>query len=120
MSWYLKVLKKYKRFHGRARRKEYWYFILFNWIILMLLVLIESLIMPDAEMGILATIYMLAIFIPGLGVTIRRLHDTGKTSWWILINFIPLIGPLIFLFFMIQDSQPGRNRFGRNPKEKLE
>ena len=114
MSWYLDVLKKYAEFSGRARRKEYWMFFLFYFLIAIAIGIIEAIIRTG---GILGGIYALAMLIPGLAVTVRGLHDTGRTGWWILIGLIPVIGTIILLVFMVLDSQPGDNEYGPNPKE---
>jgi uncharacterized membrane protein YhaH (DUF805 family) len=119
MSWYLEVLKKYAVFSGRARRKEYWMFFLINLIISVVLIAIDSLIgtfSPQARVGLLQSIYSLAVLIPSLAVTVRRLHDTGRTGWWILIGLIPVIGGIVLLIFMLLDSEPGSNEYGPNPK----
>lgn len=120
MNWYLEVLKKYAVFNGRARRKEYWYFILFNIIISIVLAAIDGVtgsFSQEAGMGLLGGIYTLAVLIPGLAVSVRRLHDTERSGWWVLIAFIPLIGAIVLLVFMAQDSKPGQNQYGANPKE---
>ncbi|MFV8817710.1 DUF805 domain-containing protein [Haliea sp. E17] len=119
MNWYLDVLKKYAVFDGRARRKEYWFFVLFNIIALLVLSFVDSLFGtydPEVGVGILSGIYCLAIFLPALGVAIRRLHDTDRSGWWILVGFIPLIGGIVLLVFYVLDGTPGSNRFGPNPK----
>ncbi|MDP1923862.1 MAG: DUF805 domain-containing protein [Thiobacillus sp.] len=119
MDWYLGVLKQYAVFKGRARRKEYWFFILFNLIASLLLTLVDFMTGSlDAElgMGLLSGLYSLAILIPSLAVTVRRLHDTGRTGWWLLIGLIPLIGAIVLLVFMLLDSQPGDNEYGASPK----
>ena len=119
MNWYLEVLKKYAVFDGRARRKEYWMFILVNIIITAVLALIDSLIgtvIRQAGFGLLQGLYSLAVLIPTLAVTVRRLHDTGRTGWWILIGLIPVIGGIVLLIFMLLDSEPGENQYGPNPK----
>lgn len=67
-------------------------------------------------MGLLGSVYTLAILLPGIGVSIRRLHDTGRSGWWMLVGFVPLIGVLVLLVFMAQDSKPGQNQYGANPK----
>ena len=113
MNWYLEVLKKYAVFRGRARRKEYWLFILFNTIISFALILIEYSV---GGPGIVVGLYYLAVAIPSLAVLVRRLHDTNRSGWWFFINFIPLIGGIIILVFTVQDSQPDENRYGPNPK----
>ena len=119
MNWYLEVLKKYAVFSGRARRKEYWMFFLFNLIITLVLALIDSLtgtFSSQAGLGLLSGLYSLAVLIPSIAVTVRRLHDTGRSGWWILIGLIPVIGGIILLIFMVLDSEPGENQYGPNPK----
>jgi uncharacterized membrane protein YhaH (DUF805 family) len=122
MNWYLKALKNYANFSGRARRKEYWYFTLFNLIVAFVLGFIDGMIgsfSPEAGMGLLGGIYTLAVLIPGLAVLVRRLHDTERSGWWLLIALIPLIGAIVLLVFMVQDSKAGSNKFGENPKEQI-
>ena len=119
MNWYLEVLKKYAVFNGRARRKEYWYFFLFNIIISIMFAAIDietGTFNPEAGMGLLGGIYTLAILIPGIAVSVRRLHDTSRSGWWLLIGFIPLIGGIVLLVFFVQDSKPEQNQYGANPK----
>src|SRR5215217_4387371 len=119
MSWYLEVLKKYAVFDGRARRKEYWMFFLINFVIVVVLSLIDGLIgtfNPQAGVGLLQGLYSLAVLIPSIAATVRRLHDTGRTGWWILIGLIPVIGGIVLLIFMVLDSEPGTNEYGPNPK----
>jgi len=112
MSWYIQVLKKYAVFSGRAQRKEIWYFILFDFIFAFVLVLIDSLI----GIYVLSPLYSLAVLLPSLGVSIRRLHDTGRSGWWVFIGLIPLIGAIILLGFFVTDSQPETNQYGPSPK----
>jgi uncharacterized membrane protein YhaH (DUF805 family) len=118
MNWYLDVLKKYAVFQGRSRRKEYWMFSLVNLILVFGLVMIEGTMgLGMAEgLGMLSGLYMLLVLLPSLAVSVRRLHDTGRSGWWLLIAFIPLIGALVLLFFNIQDSELGENEYGVNPK----
>jgi uncharacterized membrane protein YhaH (DUF805 family) len=119
MSWYLEVLKKYAQFDGRARRKEYWMFALINLVITFVLITIDSLIgtfSPQAGIGLLSGLYALAVLIPSIAVSVRRLHDTGRSGWWLLIILIPIIGGIVYLIFMVLDSQPGVNQYGPNPK----
>jgi uncharacterized membrane protein YhaH (DUF805 family) len=121
MNWYLQALKNYASFSGRARRKEYWYFTLFNFIIAFILGFIDGIVgsfSPEAGIGLLGGIYTLAILIPGLAVSVRRLHDTERSGWWLLIALVPLIGAIVLLVFMVQDSKTGSNTFGENPKEQ--
>ncbi|MBN6070741.1 DUF805 domain-containing protein [Aggregatibacter actinomycetemcomitans] len=113
MNWYLHVLKNYATFSGRARRKEYWMFVLFNFIATFVCMLIDAVI----QMPIFQFVYGFGVIIPYIAVTVRRLHDTDRSGWWILISFIPLVGSIVLLVFMCFDSQSGTNRFGDNPKE---
>lgn len=108
MNWYLKVLQNYAVFSGRARRKEYWYFVLFNLIVTMILAIIDGLIHTSFSqqygIDLLPTLYSLAVLIPSLAVSARRLHDTGRSAWWLLLMFIPIIGAIILLVFTVLDS----------------
>lgn len=113
MNWYLQVLKKYAVFSGRALRKEYWMFCLFNFIITFVLSFVEGL---AGGPGVLGSLYGLAVLIPSLAVSVRRLHDTNRSGWWLLISVVPFIGGIVLLIFMVQDSQPDDNRYGPNPK----
>lgn len=122
MNWYREALRKYATFDGRARRKEYWYFALGNTLAISALALVDGLIGtwdPEKEVGLLSGLYALAVLIPGIAVTVRRLHDTNRPGWWFFIGFIPLIGWLVILVFACLDSQPGANRYGPNPKGVL-
>ncbi len=115
------VFGKYAEFQGRARRSEYWYWVLFTVVVNIVLTSIDRAIFGVDENGIsrsvLSGIFGLAVLVPGLAVTVRRLHDVGKSGWWVLLNLIFLIGSLILIFaFLIKDSQPGTNQFGDNPK----
>jgi len=121
MSWYLMVLKKYAVFSGRARRKEIWYFVLISYIISTVLWWIDSLIETYQidnlwTIYVLFSLYGLAVLLPSIGVSIRRLHDTGRSGWWIFIGLIPLIGAIILLGFFVTDSQAGPNQYGPSPK----
>ena len=118
MNWYLEVLKKYAVFNGRARRKEYWFFFLFNILVSILLAAIDMAIgsfNAEAGMGLLGGIYALAVLIPSIAVSVRRLHDTGRSGWWLLIALVPIIGVIVLVIFMLQDSKP-ENQYGPNPK----
>ena len=109
------VLTQYANFDGRARRSEYWYFTLFEAIVTGVLAGLGS-----AFFGIftvLSSLFSLAVFIPGLAVTWRRLHDTGRSGAFFFLTLIPVVGGIILLVFLCQNSTPGGNRFGPNPKE---
>ncbi|MFJ4842982.1 DUF805 domain-containing protein [Streptomyces sp. NBC_01166] len=112
MNWYLAVLKNYAGFGGRARRKEYWMFVLFNFIIAVVLSLLGLAI--DSQIPYI--IYLLAVIIPTIAVVVRRLHDTGRSGWWILISFVPLVGGIILLVFMCLEGVREVNEYGPNPK----
>jgi uncharacterized membrane protein YhaH (DUF805 family) len=119
MDWYFKALKKYAVFDGRAGQKEYWYFSLFSFIIIIILSVIDIVtgtFNAKVGIGLLGGIYTLAVLIPGIAVSVRRLHDTDRSGWWLLINGIPLIGVIVFLVFTAQDGTPGDNQYGSNPK----
>ena len=119
MSWFVEALKKYAVFSGRSRRKEYWYFVLFV-IISTVLNIIDGLIgaydRTATGVGLLSSIFSLAILIPSIAVTVRRLHDTDRSGWWVLISLVPFIGWIVLLVFTVQESTPGTNRYGPNPK----
>ena len=121
MNWYIEVMKKYAVFSGRARRREYWMFVLFNIIIALVLSIIEGIADAGSEnnRSVLATLYGLAVLLPSLAVSVRRLHDTGRSAWWMLIGLIPIIGTIVLLIFIIQDSQLMDNQYGPNPKREI-
>lgn len=120
MEWYLKVLKQYADFNGRARRKEYWMFVLFNVIFTIAAAILDNVLGIAIEgigYGPIYFIYALGILIPSLAVAVRRLHDIGKSGWMIFIVLIPIIGSIWLLVLLVKDSQPGENEYGPNPKE---
>jgi uncharacterized membrane protein YhaH (DUF805 family) len=130
MKWYLKVLRQYTDFSGRARRTEYWMFVLFNLIFAVAAMAVDNLLGitfkftgPDGTpmpffYGYVYVFYALAAFLPGLAVLVRRLHDVGKSGWMILISLIPLVGFIWLLVLLCTDSQGGSNKWGDNPKEE--
>ena len=105
MNYYLKVLQNYATFSGRARRSEYWYFVLFNFIISIVVGLIEGAMGTEA----LGVIYSLAVLIPSLAVAVRRMHDVGKSGWFLLI-------PIYNLILACTDGDKGDNKYGPDPK----
>lgn len=113
------VLSKYVDFSGRARRSEYWWWALFTVIVSLVAVGIDGALGTyDAEtnFGPVQALATLAVFLPSLAVAIRRLHDTGRVGWWVLIGFVPLIGWIVMIVFCVIDSSPGSNKYGPNPK----
>ena len=122
MNWYLEVLKKYAVFNGRARRKEYWMFVLFTIIINIVLGIIDGVVGTSGAvgtLGLLGGLYALAVLIPSIAVAVRRLHDTSRSGLWFLLILIPFIGAIVLIVFMAQDGTPGENQFGKNPKEVM-
>ena len=118
MNWYVEALRKYAVFSGRARRKEYWFFILFNILIAAGLTLIDTFVGTYDTLrgvGLLSGLYSLGMLLPSLAVGVRRLHDIGRTGWWLLIGIVPLIGPIVLLVFAVLESQAGDNQYGPNP-----
>lgn len=123
MNWYLKVLKQYVDFSGRARRKEYWMFALFNLLFAIVAMILDNVLgiaIEGVGYGPLYGLYALAVLIPGLAVAVRRLHDVGKSGWMFLIVLIPIVGAIWLLVLMMTDSEPGVNKWGENPKEITE
>jgi uncharacterized membrane protein YhaH (DUF805 family) len=119
MDYFISAMKNYATFTGRARRSEYWFFYLFYFIFLVLAVILDNLLgitIEDTGIGPLYFVSILAMIIPGLAVTVRRLHDVGKSGWFYFIVLIPIIGSIWLLVLMVTDGQPGRNKYGKNPK----
>ena len=116
MDWYMAVLKKYAEFSGRARRREYWMFVLINFLIGCGLGVIGALV---HGLSFLSWLYSLAVLVPSIAVSVRRLHDTGRSGWWLLIGLIPLIGLIVLIVFLATDGEPGDNEYGPNPKSSV-
>lgn len=113
MHWYLDVLKNhYVDYHGRAGRREYWMYTLVVAIMTIFLTILCSI---SGVFYILYTIFILVNILPSWALSVRRLHDIGKSGWWILINLVPLIGSIVLFVFTIMGSQPGANQYGKNP-----
>jgi uncharacterized membrane protein YhaH (DUF805 family) len=120
MKWYLHALRKYAVFEGRARRREHWIFELTNSVIALVLFVLAITLGKVGYPYFLSLpfLYIFATVIPSISSLIRRLHDTGRSGWWFWIGLIPLFGPISMLIFTLEDSQPGANRYGPNPKEQ--
>ena len=116
-DYYKQALSKYRDFSGRSTRAEYWYFMLYN-IIIAILIAIFGVIIGDEE-GILYFLYLLVVIIPDLAVSVRRLHDIGKSGWILLIGLIPFIGFLWMLILFTTDSESGANKYGPNAKTAI-
>lgn len=120
MNWYLTVLKKYAVFSGRARRKEYWMYVLFNFIFAVIAIILDNVLgLAGKEIGYgpIYGLYVLATLIPSLAVSVRRLHDIGKSGWYLLVGIIPLIGGIWLLVLMATAGDMGENEYGADPKE---
>jgi uncharacterized membrane protein YhaH (DUF805 family) len=114
VDYYLTALKKYAVFNGRARRKEYWYFVLFNFLISLVLRIIDDLLGLTGEgsgLGLLGGLYSLAVFIPGIAVGVRRLHDTGRSGWCLLVALVPIVGVILLIISLAEGSEPGPNKY---------
>jgi uncharacterized membrane protein YhaH (DUF805 family) len=121
MNWYLKVFRQYSDFSGRARRKEYWMFVLFNVLFSFIALIMDNMLglaSPEKGYGIIYGLYILVILIPGFAVSTRRLHDVGKSGWMLLIVFIPF-GALWLLFLLGADGEEGANKWGDSPKNYI-
>lgn len=121
MGYFKHCLEHYADFSGRARRREYWWFCIFQAFFAILFVAIGTAIdIALGKEGVVASVivflFEIGIFLPALAVLVRRLHDIGKSGWWMWISLIPIIGSIILFVFMLLDSQPGTNKYGPNPK----
>ncbi len=113
MNWYIKALKNYATFDGRAQRAEYWYFALFNLLVSFGLGFVEGFL---GVPGVISGVYALAVLVPGVAVGVRRLHDINKSGWMLFVALIPIVGAIILLVWAVQDSDSGDNDYGPNPK----
>lgn len=124
IEWYKKVVfENYANFNGRARRSEYWYYGLATILISIVLGVLDygsELAFDIGGLGILRSLYSLVVFIPGLAVTVRRLHDVGKSGWFMFIVFIPLIGIIWFFISLCTEGDDGSNEFGADPKDEFD
>ena len=110
------VLSKYATFSGRARRSEYWWYVLFYAILAILASIIDSAMGTDpGRTGIVGTILGLALLLPSIAVSVRRLHDTGRSGWWLLLALVPIVGAIVLIVWYCQDSH-GDNQYGPSPK----
>lgn len=136
MNWYLLVLRNYTKFSGRARRTEYWMFALFNCLFLLLASILDKILGTNFDTifgihltmetqpislhilppGYIGLIYALVVMIPSLAITVRRLHDLGKSGWMLLISLIPILGAIYLFVLLVTDSNLGPNQYGENPK----
>jgi len=123
MNWYLQVLRNWADFSGRARRKEYWMFALFNILFVIAAMVLDNMLgltIKGLPYGLFYILYAIAIIVPSLAVSVRRLHDTGKSGWMILIAIIPIIGAIWLLVLYCTEGDAGDNEYGPNPKLNAE
>lgn len=120
MNWYLKVLQNYAVFSGRARRKEFWMFTLFNAIFVFIAIIIDNIAGLNFEYETYGTVYLiynLGVIIPSLAVSVRRLHDIGKSGYWLFVGLIPIVGAIWLIVLFAQEGDSYENEYGSNPKE---
>lgn len=116
MNWYLKVMREYFDFNGRARRKEYWMFLLLYILLSFALAFVITLVLGERFANGIFGLWMLAHFIPGIMVGIRRMHDIGRSGWWLLISLVPVVGWIIALYWTVKEGDRGSNAYGPDPK----
>lgn len=118
MDWFLLAYRRYAVFQGRARRTEYWMFFLMYLVVFLFLAAMDGLLGrwdEKAGIGLLSGLFALGSLLPGLGLAVRRLHDTDRSGWWVLVGCIPLVGFLVLMYFAARRGTPGDNRFGPDP-----
>jgi len=122
MTDFLNAMKKYAVFTGRARRREFWMFQLFYFLLSLPFIVIDVLLGASGDgqhtpILLLTSLFSLAMILPSFAVNIRRLHDVGRSGWWCFLGLIPLVGPITIFIFHVEDSQSGRNKWGDSPKQ---
>lgn len=114
-GWYQISWHKYFDFKSRSRRKEFWYFILFNALVTLGCSIVDRYIGFDID--VFTWLYFIAAMVPGTSVCVRRLHDIGNSGWWLLVGFVPIVGAIILLIKFLKISESGANIYGENPRE---
>ncbi|MDX2390827.1 MULTISPECIES: DUF805 domain-containing protein [unclassified Streptomyces] len=114
MNYYVDVIKRYADFNGRSRRQEYWMFVLCTIPVVIVLMVIDFAL---GSYPVITWIYTLAVFLPTLGLSVRRLHDTGKSGWWYLVGLIPFVGWIWMIVLMATEGDAGPNAYGASPKQ---
>lgn len=111
-------MSKYVDFSGRARRSEFWYFALLSFLVGIVTSILDAILGTDYDTGggLVNTVASLALFLPSLAVAVRRLHDTGRSGWWILIGLIPIVGLILLIVWYCSHTVPGDNQYGPDPK----
>ncbi len=128
MYWYILALRNYFNFSGRSRRKEFWMFTLFNYLIMFLIVIMDNMLTertpmeypyessPFSGFSVYIAVYALLMVIPTISLQIRRLHDTGRSGWNLFLSIIPLVGPIMLLVYFCTEGDEGNNEYGPDPK----
>jgi uncharacterized membrane protein YhaH (DUF805 family) len=116
MNWYLLSLKNYATFEGRARRREFWAFTLVNAAVGVTLQMLDGL--ADGGGHYLYAVYAALVFVPSLAVTVRRLHDTGRSGWWMALVLVPALGPIVLLILLLSKGDAGPNGYGVTPRRQ--
>ncbi len=116
VKYYVGTLKRYVDFNGRARRREFWMFFLANFVVSMGINILGSAVMNASAAQLPGAIYSLAVLLPALSIGARRLHDTGKSGWWLLIALVPLVGAILLIVFWATEGNKGQNSYGPDPK----
>lgn len=119
MQYYINAIKNYATFTGRTRRRDFWMFVLFHFLFFVAAGIVDNFLgtgSPETGGGVITGLYALFALVPSLAIAARRLHDSGKSGWLLLLGLIPVIGFIILLVFYVMDSQPGANKYGPNPK----
>ena len=119
MTWALMPLQKYAVLSGRSRRKEFWMFVLFTFVVEIVLAIIDAIIgtyNTALGIGLLSGLFYLAILVPSIALNTRRLHDIGKSGWFQLLFIIPIVGFILWIIWMVRDSDDGVNKYGPSPK----
>lgn len=118
MDWYFNVLKRYAIFRGREARKEYWMFVLFNGILAMVALILDNVLgltVGNVKFGVFYLVFTLTLLVPTLAATSRRLHDVGKSAWWMLLFFVPVVGAIWLIVLMVGEGFKGTNKYGDSP-----
>lgn len=119
MHWYFDALRKYAAFTGRSRRAEYWVFFVINFVVYLAAAFLDVMagtFSKEMGVGLASGVYALFVLLPSVSVSVRRLHDTNRSAWWLLLGFVPIIGPLVLFVIYCLEGTPGDNDYGGDPK----
>lgn len=121
MSWYISVFRNYDDFSGRARRKEYWLFLLTNMVLVCVAAILDYVVGTHeiTSLGVFGLLFVAAITIPSWAVAVRRLHDSSRSGWWLLVSVVPFVGLLVAIVLLLLPGTPGENEYGQDPRPQL-